>query len=137
MKAHGLLLLLACGLVLLQGHGLAAETNSVWEFQKQVERLKAENEALKRENQLLRSLLSERQSGVASRAQPQARPADAVRVPSVSSQRPAPGSSAQPTSHWLTISSGKRHNSSCRYYGTTKGRPCGPNDGIPCKICGG
>jgi hypothetical protein len=35
-----------------------------------------------------------------------------------------------------TISStGKRHNSTCRYYG--KGRPAGPNEGIPCKICGG
>lgn len=32
-------------------------------------------------------------------------------------------------------STGKRHNSNCRYFGS--GSPCGPNDGIPCKICGG
>jgi hypothetical protein len=37
----------------------------------------------------------------------------------------------------MTTSSGKRHNSSCRYYGTTKGRPCGKDEGIPCKVCGG
>jgi hypothetical protein len=35
-----------------------------------------------------------------------------------------------------TISStGKRHNSRCRYYGG--GSPCGPNQGVACKICGG
>lgn len=32
-------------------------------------------------------------------------------------------------------STGKRHNSRCRYY--TPGSPCGPSDGVPCKICGG
>jgi hypothetical protein len=39
--------------------------------------------------------------------------------------------------HWLTASSNKRHNSGCKYYKSSKGRPCGPNDGTPCKICGG
>lgn len=35
-----------------------------------------------------------------------------------------------------TISStGKRHNSGCRYF--RGGRACGPNEGIGCKICGG
>jgi len=38
---------------------------------------------------------------------------------------------------WLTIKSGIRHNSSCRYYQNSKGRPCGPNEGRACKICGG
>jgi hypothetical protein len=37
---------------------------------------------------------------------------------------------------WLS-STGKRHNKKCRYYGTGRGQPCGPNDGVPCKICGG
>jgi hypothetical protein len=36
---------------------------------------------------------------------------------------------------YATSSTGKRHNSRCRYYGS--GRPCGLTDGIPCKICGG
>lgn len=40
-------------------------------------------------------------------------------------------------SHWLTTSSRKRHNERCRYYKTGNGRPCGPDEGIPCKICGG
>lgn len=39
--------------------------------------------------------------------------------------------------YWLTTSSGVRHNSKCRYYKTSKGRPCGPNEGRPCKKCGG
>jgi hypothetical protein len=34
-------------------------------------------------------------------------------------------------------STGKRHNSSCRYYGTGKCKPCGPKDGVACKVCGG
>lgn len=41
------------------------------------------------------------------------------------------------TGYWLTKSSNKRHNASCRYYKTSNGHPCGPNDGIPCKLCGG
>lgn len=43
----------------------------------------------------------------------------------------------QTKSYWLTTSSNTRHNSKCRYYQKTKGRACGPNDGKPCKICGG
>ncbi len=39
--------------------------------------------------------------------------------------------------YWLTAKSGKRHNESCRYYKSSKGHPCGPDDGTPCKICGG
>jgi hypothetical protein len=38
---------------------------------------------------------------------------------------------------WWLSSSGKRHNSGCRYYKTSKGRACGANDGVPCKVCGG
>lgn len=38
--------------------------------------------------------------------------------------------------YWLS-STGKRHNSSCRYYKSSKGRPCGAKDGVACKTCGG
>jgi micrococcal nuclease len=38
---------------------------------------------------------------------------------------------------WLTRSSNKRHNSGCKHYRNTNGRPCGADEGIPCKICGG
>jgi len=43
----------------------------------------------------------------------------------------------QETGYWITTSSSKRHNKNCRYYKNSKGRFCGPNDGIACKICGG
>jgi hypothetical protein len=50
----------------------------------------------------------------------------------------APSGSAEASGeHWLTTSSHKRHNSSCKYYKSSKGRPCGPNEGTPCKMCGG
>jgi uncharacterized small protein (DUF1192 family) len=51
---------------------------------------------------------------------------------SLTPSQPAPPAGRSST----TISStGKRHNSGCRYY--AGGRACGPNDGIACKICGG
>jgi len=39
--------------------------------------------------------------------------------------------------YWLSNSSHKRHNSSCRYYKASSGSPCSQSDGTPCKICGG
>jgi hypothetical protein len=45
--------------------------------------------------------------------------------------------SDQPKSYWLTSSTNTRHNNNCRYYQKSKGQSCGPNDGKPCKICGG
>ena len=40
------------------------------------------------------------------------------------------------TGFWLS-KSGKRHNTSCRYYGCKGGRPCKPDEGVACKKCGG
>jgi len=40
------------------------------------------------------------------------------------------------TGYWLS-NSGKRHNSSCKYYHNCAGHECGSNDGTPCHICGG
>jgi hypothetical protein len=47
-------------------------------------------------------------------------------------------SSKVETRYWIT-STNKRHNSSCRYFGTTKtGRyTTNREEGIACKICGG
>jgi micrococcal nuclease len=45
--------------------------------------------------------------------------------------------SDQSQKFWLTTSSNVRHNSKCRYYQKTKGRLCGPDEGTPCKVCGG
>jgi len=39
--------------------------------------------------------------------------------------------------YWLTIKSNVRHNSKCKYYQHSKGRPCDKDEGRPCKICGG
>ena len=65
--------------------------------------------------------------------------ADVLRLATV--ETPVPGAEAAGTSGASTglghsiSSTGKRHNSRCRYYGT--GKPCGAGDGIACKICGG
>jgi endonuclease YncB( thermonuclease family) len=49
-----------------------------------------------------------------------------------------PASTPAGTGYWLNTSSGVRHNSGCENYGKTKrGRPCGPNEGKACGICGG
>jgi hypothetical protein len=40
-------------------------------------------------------------------------------------------------SSYTISSTGKRHNSNCRYYTSPRSRPCGPKDGIACKVCGG
>jgi hypothetical protein len=47
--------------------------------------------------------------------------------------------SVQPAvlSHWLSASSGVRHNSSCRWYGKSGGRKCRGDEGRPCHKCGG
>ncbi len=43
----------------------------------------------------------------------------------------------QVLTHWITSSSSKRHNSGCRWYANSSGRPCSENEGIACKVCGG
>lgn len=39
--------------------------------------------------------------------------------------------------HWLTESSGVRHNEKCSHFRNTAGRPCTPDEGRPCRVCGG
>ena len=53
------------------------------------------------------------------------------------SAKPAPASTSNKLTHWITNSSSKRHNSRCRYFKNSRGRMCDPNAGIACKICGG
>jgi len=52
--------------------------------------------------------------------------------PEASKEKPA-----KINTHWLTIKSGVRHNSKCRYYKNSKGRPSTKDEGRACKICGG
>lgn len=47
-----------------------------------------------------------------------------------------PPGSEKAVGYWLSATR-KRHHSKCRYYQTGKGRACGPDEGAPCKICGG
>lgn len=44
---------------------------------------------------------------------------------------------AQGCTYWITKSSGKRHNSSCRWYKKSKGYCTDEKIGTACKICGG
>jgi hypothetical protein len=97
----------------------------VMQLREEVLKLRGEVVQLKAEVQQLRKLL-------------------ATPSPSPSYSNPTPQSQTSPsteqgedTGYWCTKSSNKRHNPSCRYYKTSNGRPCGPNDGIPCKLCGG
>ena len=91
-----------------------------------LEKLKAENDALRRENQMLRRELVAR-GGRRDEA-----------VPKTVVDTPEPAQNTQPdTGWWLSNSSHIRHNRKCRNYQKVKGRPCGPNDGRPCKSCGG
>lgn len=70
------------------------------------------------------------------RRQAVASPTPTYRPSGASSFAPS-GSSPQPTGSgsYSISSTGKRHNSGCRYFGS--GRSCGATDGIACKICGG
>ena len=55
-----------------------------------------------------------------------------------SSNTKDPSASESEVKYWIT-STGKRHNSSCRFYGTTKtGRyTTNKEEGSPCQKCGG
>jgi len=65
-------------------------------------------------------------------------PADLSGLFQASSPPARPAAAADhPTGYWLTSKSGIRHNSSCRYYRQSKGRPCSAQEGRPCKQCGG
>lgn len=108
---------------------IQAQSSSSEHSQVVIQQLKAENEALKKELQLLRQLMASSLSG-------------ASNSPATGENRT--GTAASPlstqgesTGYWMTLSSRKRHNSSCRYFQNSNGKHCGPEDGIPCKLCGG
>ena len=95
-----------------------------------ISELEATVESLRKDNAALRQQL---QAATASQSQ---QPAVGISREAVPAFNSFTSSVSAPTGLSYTISStGKRHNSRCRYYGS--GRPCGPTDGIPCKICGG
>ena len=93
--------------------------------------LKAENEALRKENQMLRRELVRQRGGVPVIDLGKAQEPKEVEGAAVN------GKATDDGGYWLVIKSMKRHNSKCRYYKMGKGRPCKPDEGTPCKKCGG
>jgi len=103
------------------------------DLQKVNAQLKAENDSLKQEIQSLRKLLATGStSPIETKTEPKISPAKETASPETASPE-----TAVTTGFWLTTSSKKRHNNSCKYYKSSKGSECGPNDGSPCKSCGG
>jgi hypothetical protein len=47
-----------------------------------------------------------------------------------------PNAAAATLTHWLSTADGKRHSRECRFFKTTAGRPCGPDEGGICSFCG-
>ena len=90
--------------------------------------LRAENDALRRENQQLRRELVAKNAGV---------PGTALPVQARDVQEKPLESTAPDTGYWISSKSHIRHNPKCRNYRKVKGHPCGPNDGKPCRVCGG
>ena len=87
--------------------------------------LEATVASLRRDNAALRQQLSQAPAAT--------QPTSSANTPG--GTRPnAPSTEKSGLSYSLS-STGKRHNSNCRYFGS--GKPCGSNDGVPCKICGG
>ncbi|RYD75791.1 MAG: hypothetical protein EOP84_17765 [Verrucomicrobiaceae bacterium] len=97
----------------------------------EIARLRQENTALREENQRLRQLLIQKQV-----VAPSAPGVPAERPPSTALTRANTGTNSNLT-HWLTLSSRKRHNNRCRYYQGGQGRACTADEGVACKVCGG
>ena len=93
---------------------------------KKVAELEARVSQLQQENESLRRQMAARPASVGNAA------GSSALAPSATS----PGTpSAAPAGGHSISSTGKRHNSGCRYFGS--GRLCTPNEGTACKICGG
>ena len=93
--------------------------------------LQAENEALRKENQMLRRELVRQRGG-----EPVIDLGKALEPKEVEGAA-VNGKATDDGGYWLAIKSMKRHNSKCRYYKMGKGRPCKSDEGTPCKKCGG
>jgi len=51
--------------------------------------------------------------------------------------RPRPEPTFDDQKHWITRSSGIRHNATCQYFETTNGRYGDADEGVACRKCGG
>ena len=89
--------------------------------------LKVENEALRRENQMLRRELISKNGALPDSVMPEKGVEKDEGLEPVDKE----------TGYWMSSKTKVRHNKRCRNYRRVKGYPCGPNDGRPCKACGG
>lgn len=89
--------------------------------------IKAENEALRKENQMLRRELVAKKGVLPDVLLP-----EKIVAPEVKIETPD-----EDTGFWLAQKSKIRHNKKCRNYRKVKGKPCESTDGKPCKMCGG
>lgn len=96
----------------------------------EIARLQEKVKTLTQENQQLRLLIARPSPSQRATANTQENTTDSSLTTNIEKDN-----QTQPC--WLTTSSSKRHNANCRYFKTSRGRPCKNNEGIPCKICGG
>ena len=89
--------------------------------------LRAENEALRKENQMLRRELISKNGALPDSVMPEKGGVSGGEIEVVGEE----------TGYWISSKTKVRHNKRCRNYRRVKGHPCGPNDGRPCKTCGG
>ena len=101
-----------------------------------IEELEKENELLRKENQALRrqvvALRTRLGTSEAEKAGAEAKNKGKDLDAEAKDVKP----DKENDEHWLS-GSGKRHNSSCRYFKTGNGRLCTEKEGSPCKVCGG
>lgn len=96
-----------------------------------MDELLRENDRLKKENRLLRRELVRQRGGEPSVDLGKVRERKGVAGEETN------GLATDDGGYWLTDEKQRRHNSKCRYYRLGRGRPCGKDEGTPCKRCGG
>ena len=127
-----------------EGQKLQEELKSI---RAEVDRLKEENGALKKQNQLLQSenrqlrrLLGNTPSATnansSAEVETSADASEQAAAPKDATTNQVGSAKAPVLTHWMSTGDGKRHSSRCRYYKTTAGRPCGPDEGALCAFCG-
>ena len=142
-KLKLLLKIISCCFVLISPNVVYGEKTEIDELTIKIEKLKSENAALKQENQILRKLVFERQNAPQPPPVSSPTPSSVSTPPPTAPYTPSPARvvpskpSSAAVEYWITTSSGKRHNSGCRYFQTSRGRPGEATEGTACKICGG